>query len=196
MATRESLLAALLRLSTRLSSEIDATSGLEEETKGWLVTELMKLKQRLANHLGDVNEVVASLERAAALFESAYAAVPLKDCVTILLHISTAISAFVAAADPLPTGRISLPVELLALVVERCQFDDHEQRQRTNMSLALVSRAMNTLVRPILRREIHCWTPRQFERAAVRLQDGTDWFGKQLACLSLRIDTGAVVARK
>ncbi|GAA6005599.1 hypothetical protein JCM10207_005265 [Rhodosporidiobolus poonsookiae] len=58
-----------------------------------------------------------------------------------------------------------LPAELVTHIVRDCQDDNLRLRQNTNLALASTCRAFHAAVQPIVRREVHLFTPGQLERA-------------------------------
>ncbi|GAA6035361.1 hypothetical protein JCM8097_008833 [Rhodosporidiobolus ruineniae] len=117
--------------------------------------------------LGLSSDVRLILESALCCLSPPQMALPLADCLPVLKNVPRA-DRYTAKLPPRspPPSFASLPVELVACIVEFCQEDDVRARQATNLALARTCRTLYRTVAPVLAAEMHLFSPGQVERAA------------------------------
>ncbi|GAA5989040.1 hypothetical protein JCM11641_002305 [Rhodosporidiobolus odoratus] len=160
--TKEDLLRVLFRFNARLTSHIDPQHGINDKHDFDYINHDLCRVRNLAKNYGQP-AVVQLLD---SLLDAPWFHINLSldQCSSALTIISSVIATVVRLAAPMRPCSVRLPNELLAFIVEQVQTDDdYRLRQQTNMNLALVSRYVSSLVKPILRREIHVSCAAQFE---------------------------------
>ncbi|BGP12960.1 hypothetical protein JCM10213_006599 [Rhodosporidiobolus nylandii] len=159
----------LLRLVGLLVPHLDPVKGGKAKALGLVEDDLQEL-------LDDENQALPAavqslLSSAITSLSSSAPSIPYSDCLIALSAITSALPLLVApSSPPLPSPFSHLPAELVARVVDFCQDQDLRLRQNTNLALSRTCRALYAAVRPILRREVHHFTPGQLERIPAKVK--------------------------
>ncbi|GAA6005572.1 hypothetical protein JCM10207_005254 [Rhodosporidiobolus poonsookiae] len=181
-ATDVELRTRLLSLVGVLASSTDPVDGIEQsmaqavkgEVEGLLRDTRMSWNTR--QHL---------LSAASSLSSNA---LTLSTSLSALQHLANALKAAEEASASTASPAFSrFPAELIAHVVRDCQDNDPRLRQNTNVALASTCRAFHVAVQPILRREMHLFTPGQIERAYRSVED---FSARTRAVVVMSVDVG------
>ncbi|GAA5989037.1 hypothetical protein JCM11641_002304 [Rhodosporidiobolus odoratus] len=212
----------LLQLASIFASSIDADTGVESATARFIGSQISLARNSIKQNVGAtasnqflrhpssaaptanplsflqnpclplLQQAIEKLHREAHYGTHAVADVPPTAAFEALSFLGQAGAALACSDPPLEAVSLKLPSELLALIVDHCQFDKYEDRQKSNMTLALVSRYFYKLVRPRLRSEIHIHSPKHFASLARLLVPGQTRFDNPLTLLTLDLDLDAL----
>ncbi|GAA6005580.1 hypothetical protein JCM10207_005257 [Rhodosporidiobolus poonsookiae] len=153
------LLQTVALLATRLNPSI----GLKAGAAALVVDELKETMEQ--NERSMPQPVRQLLNSTISSLTSSSPSVPYVAALSAQSNLTAALQHLALPSEHSPPVFSRIPAELVAHIVLFCQDDDLRLRQNTNLALASTCRAFHAAVQPILRREVHLFTPSQVERA-------------------------------
>ncbi|GAA6035382.1 hypothetical protein JCM8097_008848 [Rhodosporidiobolus ruineniae] len=155
----------LLRVLASLAAQLDPAKGIKANTLKALAEDVEDIGRDGGLSLSsEVRRLLHSPNF--ALSGAKNGSVPLTAALSVQLDLVRAIQLIkLSSSSPPPPSALSrLPTELLAGIVQHCQYEDLLLRQRTNLALARTCREFHRAVSPILAVERHLSTPGEIEQ--------------------------------
>ncbi|GAA6043539.1 hypothetical protein JCM8097_001212 [Rhodosporidiobolus ruineniae] len=156
----------ILRIIGALVAVLDPVKGAKASTLRGLAEDVRGIEKECGTVLSSnirqlLHMAIASLSSSTAIYT------PFATAFSAQLVLTQAVNLLTFSPPPASRPSFSrLPAELIAHIVEFCQFDDPRLRQDTNLALSRTCRAFYRAVSPILAVERHIFTPGQLERIA------------------------------
>ncbi|GAA6035325.1 hypothetical protein JCM8097_008816 [Rhodosporidiobolus ruineniae] len=167
--TARAATARLLRVVGALITLVDPKKGVKASLLSGLVNEIKEVAEECGSSLSsDVRQRFTSAT--SSLTSSVDTFVPYTACLSAHVSLARALQLLAVPSPSSAPPFSKLPVELVAKIVKHCQVDDVRVRQATNLALSRTCRFFRPSVLPILKAEMHLFTPRQLEVVAKQIR--------------------------